>query len=48
MIQINAAFRHHFSQIAEALIVSKVLSNIEQNDGLIEVVTFEQQKYSAY
>lgn len=48
IIQINAAFRHHFSQIAEALIVSKVLSNIEQNDGLIEVVTFEQQKYSAH
>ncbi|MDM7853207.1 hypothetical protein QUF18_19705 [Pseudochrobactrum kiredjianiae] len=47
MIEIDATFRHHFLQIAQAQIVSQVPPDTQQNDGFIKMATFKHLKYSA-
>jgi hypothetical protein len=48
MIEIDATFRHHFLQIAQAQIVSQVPPNTQKDDRLIKMATFKYLKYLAH
>ena len=43
MVHRDAALGHHFFEITKTQIVSQIPSNTKEDDGLIEVATFEHQ-----